>query len=379
MASGYVNIPSLGGVNSLNGLTGALTLAAGTNITITPSGGNTLTIAASGAGVGMAIGSPVAGSTGTPVLFVNGGNLAQNSTFLFTSGTNTLNLLNLTPVVNSIADSTAGSDLIIQGGSKSAGDGGGGDLYLRSGTSAGASGGTIRIIASDAAGEAQGGGITFLAGASSGTDVTGGSLAFSSGSSTGAAGSTVDFNASPLGLTAGTDIRDIEQILSMSDEYLDGGPATGQGNPTTAFRFPPEDQGNDFNARNFNIYGANKINGNGNAGDITLQAGIKSGGGAGTGNGGNIYLYAGDTGDPNFNSNLPGNVVMRCGHNPDDGIYGFISAENDIHLNGNQVVSLRAENSGSDPSTPALGQIYFNTGDMNFYGWNGTSWVQLNN
>ena len=38
------------GVSSLNTLTGALTIAAGTNITVTPSGGNTLTIAASGGG-----------------------------------------------------------------------------------------------------------------------------------------------------------------------------------------------------------------------------------------------------------------------------------------------------------------------------------------
>lgn len=38
------------GVSSLNTLTGALTLAAGANITITPSGGNTLTIASTGGG-----------------------------------------------------------------------------------------------------------------------------------------------------------------------------------------------------------------------------------------------------------------------------------------------------------------------------------------
>jgi hypothetical protein len=42
-----------GGVTSLNGLTGAVTLAAGSNITITPAG-NTLTIAAAGGGGGLA-------------------------------------------------------------------------------------------------------------------------------------------------------------------------------------------------------------------------------------------------------------------------------------------------------------------------------------
>jgi hypothetical protein len=43
-----------GGVTSLNGLTGAVTLAAGSNITITPAG-NTLTIAAAGGGGGLAL------------------------------------------------------------------------------------------------------------------------------------------------------------------------------------------------------------------------------------------------------------------------------------------------------------------------------------
>lgn len=49
------------GVSSLNGLTGALTIAAGTNITVVPSGGNTLTINSTGGGGG---GSP-AGTSGT--------------------------------------------------------------------------------------------------------------------------------------------------------------------------------------------------------------------------------------------------------------------------------------------------------------------------
>lgn len=44
-----------GGVTSLNTLFGALTLAEGSNITITPSGGNTLTIASSGSGSGAGI------------------------------------------------------------------------------------------------------------------------------------------------------------------------------------------------------------------------------------------------------------------------------------------------------------------------------------
>lgn len=49
MASQYVDLPVEGGVISLNTLTGAITLAAGSGISITPSG-NTLTIAATGGG-----------------------------------------------------------------------------------------------------------------------------------------------------------------------------------------------------------------------------------------------------------------------------------------------------------------------------------------
>lgn len=52
------------GVLSLNGLTGNLTLAAGAGITITPSGGNTLTIAATGAGSWLLAGNAGTGGTG---------------------------------------------------------------------------------------------------------------------------------------------------------------------------------------------------------------------------------------------------------------------------------------------------------------------------
>ena len=63
-----------GGVTSVNSLTGAVTLAAGTNITITPSG-NTLTIAASGGGSTAAqgqtsgLGTMITDTSGTPTAF----------------------------------------------------------------------------------------------------------------------------------------------------------------------------------------------------------------------------------------------------------------------------------------------------------------------
>lgn len=80
MSNFYANYPvsgGSGGVTSLNSLTGVLTLAAGTGISITPSG-NTLTIAATGGGSG----------TVTSFSFTNGGGL----TGIVTNPTTTPNL-----------------------------------------------------------------------------------------------------------------------------------------------------------------------------------------------------------------------------------------------------------------------------------------------
>ena len=55
------NLTNLPAVSSLNSLTGAVTLAAGSNVTLTPSGGNTITIAASGGGGGSYL--PLSGGT----------------------------------------------------------------------------------------------------------------------------------------------------------------------------------------------------------------------------------------------------------------------------------------------------------------------------
>lgn len=98
MSGNYVDIPPGGsgsGVSSLNSLTGALTLAAGSNITITPSG-NTLTIASTGGGGGTPGGSSGdiqfnnAGSFGgeTFVPLANGGfGLSLVQTNVATTGT----------------------------------------------------------------------------------------------------------------------------------------------------------------------------------------------------------------------------------------------------------------------------------------------------
>lgn len=80
MASKQIVIPPEGGgsagVSSVNSLTGAVTLAAGTNVTITPSG-NTLTIASSGGGSGITqltgdvTAGPGSGSQATTLATVN--------------------------------------------------------------------------------------------------------------------------------------------------------------------------------------------------------------------------------------------------------------------------------------------------------------------
>jgi len=49
----------------------------------------------------------------------------------------------------------------------------------------------------------------------------------------------------------------------------------------------------------------------------------------------------------------------------------------DINLNGNEFKHLRAENLLSLPVSPTIGQIVMHTGLNTFYGYNGTSWLDL--
>lgn len=83
------------GVTSLNTLTGAITLAAGSNITLTPAG-NTITIASSGGGGGVTIGQPVSGGTPNDILFVDpSGNLGQDNSFFFDGSTFSVGTVNV--------------------------------------------------------------------------------------------------------------------------------------------------------------------------------------------------------------------------------------------------------------------------------------------
>ncbi len=79
------------GVASINGLAGSLFIAAGANVAITPSGGDTFTIAVTS----IAIGDPVDGSTPYGALFVDGsGNLTENSILPDSSGVNSIDIGN---------------------------------------------------------------------------------------------------------------------------------------------------------------------------------------------------------------------------------------------------------------------------------------------
>ena len=65
------------GVTSLNGLTGALTLVAGTGITITPSGSN-ITIASTGSGTVTSV--ALADDSSTPIYSISGSPITSSGT-----------------------------------------------------------------------------------------------------------------------------------------------------------------------------------------------------------------------------------------------------------------------------------------------------------
>lgn len=110
-----------GGVTSLNTLTGDLTLAAGTNITITPSGGNTLTIDASGGGGG----SP--GGTSGQVQYNNAGSFGgfgswNGTTFAITGAISSTTTLAVGTNLHVFGTSILAGDLAVQGGANFSGN-----------------------------------------------------------------------------------------------------------------------------------------------------------------------------------------------------------------------------------------------------------------
>lgn len=48
-----------------------------------------------------------------------------------------------------------------------------------------------------------------------------------------------------------------------------------------------------------------------------------------------------------------------------------------LDLNKNELQNVRIQNLATAPEAPVPGQIYFNSTDKKFYGWNGTTWIDL--
>ena len=48
-----------------------------------------------------------------------------------------------------------------------------------------------------------------------------------------------------------------------------------------------------------------------------------------------------------------------------------------LDLSKNEIQNARIQNLATAPSNPVAGQIYFNSTDKKFYGYNGTGWVDL--
>lgn len=190
----YARYPDKPDVTSLNSLTGALTLAAGSNITITPSGGNTLTIASTGGGSGAntALSNlDVTTAINADLTFANRGGGAQ--VIVKTANITGDNTDDLTLTTGDSSDAASGSLNIISGtGAAATGNvniqtgipsdpaGSPGNINIQPGlsTSVGFPGGNVTITAG--IGD-SGGGLDLQAGTATGDNSTGGTVGIRSG------------------------------------------------------------------------------------------------------------------------------------------------------------------------------------------------------
>jgi len=56
-----------------------------------------------------------------------------------------------------------------------------------------------------------------------------------------------------------------------------------------------------------------------------------------------------------------------------------ITVLSNLNLSQNQLLNVAIQVLATPPATPVLGQVYYNSADTTFYGWNGTSWLDLGN
>lgn len=269
--------PSSGGVTSLNTLTGALTIAAGTGITVTPSGGNTLTIAASG-------------SAGANTALSNLASVAINSSLL-PGVTNSINLgsaaltfanafigTSIASPLHKGVDVTSGSgtptSTTMRGGNQTA-TGNGGALTVNAGNSSSATGGDLTLLSGSGTtdgslflGTGTLGGTFKITPTTSGTSAAGSLLATATGYNI---GSTVSATSPSniyaiTSMIAGTSFLGVDGTTGSGLTLRSGNGSSGAGGALTV----NAGSGSGSNAGGtLNIAGG--TSGSGTAGSINLQ------------------------------------------------------------------------------------------------------------
>lgn len=133
------------GVDSVNSLTGALTIAAGSGITVTPSGGDTLTIAATGSGANQTLSNLTAPT-------------ALNASLNFTSDSTIQTIDDVSSssfvIKTGIASAGTSGELNISTGNVAGGDSG--PLFLTTGNSTTGASGNISVVSGSGDGDVSG-------------------------------------------------------------------------------------------------------------------------------------------------------------------------------------------------------------------------------
>lgn len=367
MSNTYVRYPpaSSGGVSSLNSLVGDLSLVAGTNITITPSGGNTLTIDASGSSGANQSLSNLTSPT------------AVNQDLIFNTGT---------PATLQTADgatSTTTRQLTIKSGTNTFGTvgsaGRSGNLVLASGDSNNRPG-SVSI---------SGGSVT-----GSGT-FSAGDIAINGGNNAGPSGRGGNINLTPGTATSG--INGIIQFLGNigSDMIFSNGPFIKTSDNAVSGTNPIALASGD--ASSAGDTGSVAINSGeadgGQSGGITISSGVAKGT-LGSGASGNVTMQSSQSfNDASGNLAITtgaagtssGTILFRTGtaigprgkiqlQDGSEGTSGYVLTSTDAFGSGTWKPSVLLMLAAADPGSPVQGQLYFNTTVNKIKVYNGTTW-----